>query len=77
MLSFYGVPAVIGGLSAASMAALSEVLDGAVLYHNSLYPIYPARVPLNPKDDDVLVLINREGTNMLFCFVYFCLITLR
>ncbi|XP_059091344.1 ammonium transporter Rh type B-like [Tigriopus californicus] len=45
LFSFHGIPAFIGGITAAILAAISEARHGTISYHNSLYPIYPARVP--------------------------------
>ena len=45
IFSFHGVSAMISSVAAIVMASMSEDTDGLVIYHNSLYPIYPARVP--------------------------------
>lgn len=45
LFSFHGIPAFLGGIAAAILASISEARHGTISYHNSLYPIYPARVP--------------------------------
>ena len=45
MLSFHGVAAFVSGIAGALLALMSEESDGVINYYNSLYPIYPARVP--------------------------------
>ncbi len=44
-LSFHGMAALISGLAAIVAAMVSAESGGIVDYYNSLYPIYPARVP--------------------------------
>ncbi len=47
VLSFHGLPALMSGLVGVVMAAISEDASagGGLIYHMSLYPIYPARIP--------------------------------
>ena len=45
IFSFHGVSALVSSIAATAMASMSEDNDGLIIYHNSLYPIYPARVP--------------------------------
>ena len=54
VLSFYGVSALLGSLTGVIMALLSEDEGGTVVYYKSLYPIYPARVPVQDTCSDEL-----------------------
>ena len=45
VLAFHGLPALLGGVSSAVLAALAEDKEGPIVYHKSLYATYPARIP--------------------------------
>ena len=52
ILSFHGISATVGGLTSVIMASISESESGLVIYYNSLYPLYPARVPTDEHCND-------------------------
>ncbi len=44
-LFFHCIPALLSGLASVLMAGLSEDSQGVLAYHNTLYHLYPARIP--------------------------------